>query len=110
VTLSYDPQDPYALTFNFGGGIVWTFGRILLDDLLRTEYPSEPSGIGDVCFWYDTPQVVMMRVSTHEGFARFRFVREYLDRFLQLTQVPVPRGSEENNLNLDQTIAQILSQ
>jgi Streptomyces sporulation and cell division protein, SsgA len=108
--LSYDPQDPYAVTAIFQTSrseVAWTFGRDLLCQGLY-----EPAGDGDVHVWpcldADGHAVVIIELSSPDGEAlvqaRTGELRAFVDRMCQA----VKPGTESAHLDVDATITAIL--
>ncbi|HET7356888.1 MAG TPA: SsgA family sporulation/cell division regulator [Nocardioidaceae bacterium] len=107
--LSYDPQDPYAVTALFQTGraeVAWTFGRDLLCQGIY-----EPSGDGDVHVWpcldADGHAVVIIELSSPDGEALVQTRTGDLRAFVDRMCGAVKPGTESSHLDVDATIAAI---
>ena len=106
-TLSYDPQDPWAVTAAFHDvpdEVRWTFGRDLLLEGLR-----RPVGEGDVRVAPSRdarglPAVALTLVSP-DGAATLLTPPDDLGAFLAAATAAVPRGREGEHLDVDAAIA-----
>ncbi|MGL5829771.1 MAG: SsgA family sporulation/cell division regulator [Angustibacter sp.] len=109
-TLRYSADDPFAVEATFRAGsdaISWVLGRDLLNDGLMGE-----SGEGDVRVWpaiEDRTRVVMLELTSPDGRALLAADAASLEAFLQRTYEAVPLGYEGEHLNLDRTIARLMS-
>ncbi len=109
-TLRYCATDPFAIEATFRAGsdaISWVLGRDLLNDGLLGE-----SGEGDVRVWpaiEDRKRVVMLELTSPDGRALLAADALRLEAFLQRTYEAVPLGYEGEHLNLDRTIARLMS-
>ncbi len=116
-SLSYDVNDPYAVTVAFHTGtaspggvpdvVEWTFARQLL-----TEGVDAPVGQGDVQVW-PSPSAsggaaVSLSLSSPSGRARFEIPLSELVEFLTLTYEAVPTGSEGDHVDVDAELALLL--
>lgn len=112
--LSYDAEDPYAVTvaFHTGSGntadvVQWTFARELLTDGVTA-----PVGMGDVRVWpctSDNQPVVCLSLSSPSGRALFEVPEPELIEFLTMTYVAVPTGCEGDQLDLSDELLHLLS-
>jgi hypothetical protein len=111
-SLSYDPDDPYAVHVLFhaesagGEAVSWSFARELAVTGL-----DEPAGIGDVRIWpWNTPrgEFVALALSSPDGDALFEVPRSVLVRFLRRTYVVIPRGREADHLDVDAAVNRLL--
>jgi hypothetical protein len=111
--LSYDAQDPYAVTVAFHTGssgdsdvVEWTFARQLLTDGV-----SAPVGQGDVQVWPSTDDVmavVCLSLSSPSGKALFEIPVSELVEFLTMSYAAVPTGSETDHVDVDAELALLL--
>lgn len=104
--LVYDPDDPLAVTIDFGDdvpGFSWVCSRDLLADGLKGH-----SGIGDMRLWPDGDQI-MIALSSHEGSGLLSIDRVDMFDFLKATYEIVRRGRERLNLS-NTTLARQLSE
>jgi hypothetical protein len=120
VRFLYDPSDPYAVTLDCtdlsdaaeletGGApstapIVWTFARALLTDALITD---GRSGLHDVSIERDGAYLAITLTSP-DGTATLRFLRQALIRFVLRTEQLVPLGRESEHLDVDTAIRRLL--
>ncbi len=113
-SLRYDATDPYAVHVLFhpeaagGEPVSWSFARDLLVAGL-----DEPSGMGDVRVWpWATPRgdVIALALSSPDGNALFEVPRTVLVRFLRRTFSAVPRGREDEYLDIDSAVTRLLDQ
>lgn len=107
VTMGYDPQDPYAVSFGFGPALgdgehaaTWTFGRDLL-----LEGITAPTGIGDVYVWpcLDVKgcATVVIELRSPSGEVSLQASTVELNEFLHRTLDAVAAGTETDHLDLD---------
>lgn len=111
VSMTYDPQDPYAVALVFHtseGDVTWLLARELL--VLGA---SSPSGDGDVMVWPAlTPELedaVVIRLQAPGGRLVLRLGMAELDDFLRRTLSLVPWGTEPQQLDLDALVADLLA-
>jgi hypothetical protein len=108
-TLSYDPDEPYAVTALFrtsDGDVAWVFGRDLLEDGI-----SSPAGEGDVAVWpsvSDGARVLCLSLASPSGSALLEADLATVASFLDETYRAVPLGSESALLDLDSQLAALL--
>jgi hypothetical protein len=109
--LSYDLQDPYAVTASFWSTesppVTWIFARDLLalgaDDV---------SGQGDVRVWASRMagvDSVYISLSSHEGEALLRLPLAEVANFLSTTYMLCVPGEETDYLDTDRAIATLLA-
>ncbi|MET9260402.1 SsgA family sporulation/cell division regulator [Amycolatopsis sp. NPDC004079] len=83
VRLTFDPKDPFAVTFAFRNGrrgeVPWMFGRELLFDGLASP---TPVGDGDVRLTRISQDTLQMEISSPSGSAQFEFDVEPVADFL----------------------------
>ena len=110
VSLTYDPQDPYAvaLVFHTGeGDVTWMVARELL-----VVGAGSPTGDGDVMVWPaltpDLEDAVVVRLQAPGGRLVLRLGMLELDDFLARTFSLVPWGTESDHLDLDALVADLL--
>jgi hypothetical protein len=110
--LEYNATDPYAAVAVFRAGptpIRWVFARELLADGLFA-----PVGDGDVHVWpcLDSSgrAVVLIELISPHGEALLQARSRDVSDFLQHTFELVPRGTEDMQLDLDQTVLRLLSE
>lgn len=104
--LTYSGVDPLAVTMTFmtaDKGVRWTFARDLLWEGMR-----QPSGDGDVHVQPDG-DTIRLHLNAPGGTAQFVIDPFDLAVFLDETHDVVPRGEEEFVIDLDRTIAELLS-
>ncbi|MGZ6827992.1 MAG: SsgA family sporulation/cell division regulator [Mycobacteriales bacterium] len=111
--LSYDADDPYAITVSFHTGsgptadtVEWTFARQLLTDGV-----AGPAGQGDVRVWpleVDGEPVVSLSLSSPSGRALFEVPVPELVEFLTMTYAAVPTGAESQHVDVDAELALLL--
>jgi hypothetical protein len=111
--LSYDAQDPYAVTVAFHTGsngdgdvVEWTFARQLLTDGVTA-----PVGQGDVQVWPSTTEVMAvacLSLSSPSGKALFEIPISELVEFLTMSYAAVPTGSETDHVDVDAELALLL--
>ncbi len=108
--LSYDPQDPYAVTTVFRAGesqVSWTFGGDLLRDGL-----TEPAGDGDVHVWpcldASGRAVVIIELCSPDGEALVQARTSDVIAFVERMNATVPQGTESALMDMDAVIAAIL--
>ena len=110
VDLTYNPADPFAMTviFRTATPVLWTFGR---DLLFEGRYG--PVGEGDVRVWPEVDEsgtsVVVVELTGHEGSVMVQVESRDLDLFVNDMLASVPRGQEQEQLNLDGELSAILS-
>lgn len=110
--LDYDPDDPYAVTFEVvddlhGTVHVWTFARDLLTDgLARVLEPRT----GDVRVWRCNPFEVHITLESPEGCCELHAVAEDIDAFLTLTYRAVPLEHEMEHVDMDRELASIFGE
>lgn len=109
--LAYDPRDPFAVTAVFqtvAGNVSWTFGRELLAEGIQ-----EPAGDGDVHVWpcldADGRSVVIIELCSPDGEALVQARTGDMTSFVEQTLAMVPLGTEAELMDIDGTIASILS-
>jgi hypothetical protein len=110
-SLTYVPQDPYAVRVGFHTGIdetvEWTFARSLLSDGV-----THPVGDGDVQVW-PTDEAkqsgVCVALSSPSGQALFEAPLPRVVQFLTKTYAIVPTGSESGFVDVDAELALLLS-
>jgi hypothetical protein len=108
--LEYTSSDPFAVVAVFRTShspIRWVFARDLLAEGLFG-----PVGDGDVHVWpcLDTRghAVVLIELNSPDGEALLQASSREVSEFLQHTFELVPRGAEEMQLDLDETLLQLL--
>jgi hypothetical protein len=108
--LEYAAGDPYAVAAVFRAGaspIRWVFARELLAEGLFA-----PVGDGDVHVWPGLGSrgqaVVLIELNSPYGEALLQAASRDVSEFLQRTFELVPRGTEDMQLDLDQTVLQLL--
>jgi hypothetical protein len=108
-TLSYDVDEPYAVTALFrtsDGDVAWVFGRDLLEDGM-----SAPVGEGDVAVWPSTTRgirVICLSLASPSGSALLEADHAAVQSFLDDSYRAVPLGSESGLLDLDAELAALL--
>ncbi len=109
--LSYNPQDPFAVSATFltvGGEVRWTFGRDLLIGGLQ-----EPTGDGDVHVWpctdNDGRPVVIIELCSPDGEALVQGRTPDVTSFVQRMTAAVAVGGESAHLDIDAAIAAIFT-
>ena len=122
VEWSYSRQDPYAVTLSLDTGaeqpVQWIFARDLLASALLG-----PAGLGDVQAWPAAesagPQedgagagekIVNIVLGSPDGSARFEAGAAGIEAFLDRTHELVPAGQESGFLNIDDGLADLLTQ
>ena len=110
VSLTYDPQDPYAVALVFHtaeGDVTWMVARELL-----VVGAGSPAGDGDVMVWPaltpDLEDAVVLRLQAPGGRLVLRLGMAELDDFLARTLALVPWGTESEHLDLDALVADLL--
>lgn len=105
--LSYDPQDPYAVTAIFQttrAEVTWTFGRDLLCQGLY-----EPAGDGDVHVWpcldADGHAVVIIELSSPEGQVLVQASSRDMAQLVTAMLASVPLGDEAAFVDIDRELA-----
>lgn len=108
--LEYTSSDPFAVVAVFRTSrspIRWVFARDLLAEGLFG-----PAGDGDVHVWpcLDTRghAVVLIELTSPDGEALLQASSRDVSEFLQHTFELVPRGAEEIQLDVDDTLLQLL--
>jgi hypothetical protein len=108
--LEYTSSDPFAVVAVFRTShspIRWVFGRDLLAEGLFA-----PAGHGDVHVWpcLDTRghAVVLIELNSPDGEALLQAASREVSEFLQRTFELVPRGTEEMQVDVDDTLLQLL--
>lgn len=109
--LSYDRNDPYAVTARFSlpdGALVWVFGReLLLEGLF------DPIGQGDVRVWPclddDGCALTVLQLDAPEGSALLQVSTRHLTHFLRRTEALVPLGNESKRVDVDGFLAEVLA-
>ena len=108
--LEYTSSDPFAVVAVFRTGhtpIRWVFARDLLAEGLFA-----PTGDGDVHVWpcLDTRghAVVLIELASPDGEALLQASSLEVSEFLQHTFELVPRGTENTQMNVDDTLLQLL--
>lgn len=94
-TLSFDTDDPYAITMGFEYNNSWTFSR----DLFLTG-----GGAGDVRVFRNEEFYVVSLMGTH-GIV---FPRQSVEEFFVGTEVLVPVGKESETVDWDSEISMLL--
>ncbi|WP_254802024.1 SsgA family sporulation/cell division regulator [Kitasatospora sp. SUK 42] len=111
VDLAYEPGDPYAVRFTFhlpgDAPVTWVFARELLLDGL-----SGPAGEGDVHIHPVGGELSEVCINLHSpnGDALLRSPATPLIAFLARTDRLVPMGQELTGRQLDDQLADILSE
>ncbi len=110
VSLTYDPQDPYAVALVFHtaeGDVTWMVARELL-----VVGAGSPTGDGDVMVWpaltLELEDAVVIRLQAPGGRLVLRLGLAELDDFLARTLALVPLGTESDHLDLDALVADLL--
>jgi hypothetical protein len=116
--LRYRSDDPFAVRLAFldpdrerGGktaaaeGIEWVFARDLLTDGLHT-----PTGDGDVHVWPFGPGDLMIELRSGASTALVITPQSAVRLFLCHSYAIVPAGSEPEHLDLDRSLARLVSQ
>lgn len=110
VSLTYDPQDPYAVALVFHtaeGDVTWMVARELL-----VVGAGSPTGDGDVMVWPalspELEEAVVIRLQAPGGRLVLRLGMAELDDFLARTLSLVPWGTESGHLDLDALVADLL--
>ncbi|MEJ7707047.1 MAG: SsgA family sporulation/cell division regulator [Nocardioidaceae bacterium] len=105
--LFYDKCDPYAVAACFGTAdlpVRWVFARDLLAEGLY-----EPTGDGDVHVWPCLDArgraVVIIELSSPDGEALLQASSAEVCEFLLHAEAVVPKGTEGDHLNVDDTLA-----
>ncbi|MFI5807758.1 SsgA family sporulation/cell division regulator [Streptomyces sp. NPDC051561] len=109
--LVYRTNDPYAVHFTFHIGsdypVNWTFAReLLVDGVFR------PCGHGDVRIWptkVDGCSVVCVALTSPEGDALLEASSPVVSAWLERTLTMVPPGTENDQLGLDEALAELLA-
>jgi expansin (peptidoglycan-binding protein) len=108
--LEYNAADPFAVTAVFRAGetpIRWVFARDLLAEGIFS-----PVGDGDVHVWpcldIRGHAVVILELTSPYGEALLQASSSDVNDFLQHTFDMVPRGTEDGQLDLDDTVRQLL--
>lgn len=111
-TLRYDREDPFAVRMAFpppatleGVEVSWAFGRELL-----AEGVEGPAGLGDVRlrpYGYDR---TVVEFHAPEGVAMVHVRTSELRRFLEASQLLVPRGGEHRYLDWDGNLGRLLEE
>ncbi|MER5772457.1 SsgA family sporulation/cell division regulator [Streptomyces sp. NPDC001985] len=111
VWLTYGAHDPLAVHMTFsadmslnGTGVTWTFARALLEAGLRA-----PSGVGDVRVRPCGRGRTAVELRSSQGVALLRFSTGRLRHFLLRTYAAVPADLEAGALDIDGTVAALLS-
>lgn len=109
--LSYDPQDPFAVSATFmtiAGQVRWTFGRDLLIGGLY-----EPTGDGDVHVWpcldNEAHSVVIIELCSPDGEALVQARTPDIANFVNRMTEAVAVGAEGGHLDVDAAIAAIFA-
>lgn len=106
---TYQPSDPWAVTFAFwtgpGGWVEWTMGRQLLADGLTAAVGEGDVRIKPLIAEYRT----RMSVASDSGSAVFSFDSDELQELLALTEDLVPWGGEHDHVDLDAEIRDLLA-
>lgn len=109
--LCYETRDPYAVAACFGTGLTnirWTFARELLAEGLY-----DPTGDGDVHVWPCLDPrghaVTIIELSSPDGEALMQARSEDVSDFLRRTEMVVPRGAEEQHLDIDGALDKIFA-
>jgi hypothetical protein len=109
--LTYDPQDPFAVsaTFNtIAGQVRWTFGRDLLIGGLY-----EPTGDGDVHVWpcldNEAHPVVIIELCSPDGEALVQARSADITSFVERMTATVTPGAEADYMDVDAAIAAIFA-
>jgi len=110
--LEYNAADPFAVTAVFRAGetpIRWVFARDLLAEGIFS-----PVGDGDVQVWpcldIRGHAVVILELNSPYGEALLQASSSDVNDFLQHTFDMVPRGTEDGQLDLDDTVRQLLAE
>ena len=111
-TFGYDPADPYAVWISLpwlDDKIRWAVCRSLVSRGL-----TDPVGEGDVRMWPSTDEdgrgIVVMDLWSDEAHVVAEVSTRELYRFLTRTLAAVPFGSERLHLDVDELIADLISQ
>jgi sporulation and cell division protein SsgA len=111
-TLSYLPDDPYAVRIGFHTGsaeiVEWTFARSLLSDGV-----THPVGDGDVQVWpTDNAEQagVCLALSSPSGRALFEAPLPGVVAFLTRTYAVVPNGAESGFVDVDAELTSLLQE
>lgn len=109
-TVSFEPDDPYAVHVAFRTGaeevVEWTFARQLLTDGV-----TRAVGEGDVAVWPSHSggaPVICLSLSSPSGRALFEVPLAELIEFLGATYAVVPTGAESEFVDLDSELALLL--
>ena len=107
----YDPSDPYAVAAHFRAGdseVQWVFARDLLIQGIDA-----PTGDGDVHIWpcLDATgrAATIIELSSPDGQAVIQARAVELRDFLNQSEALVPCGTESSHVDVDATLAQLLS-
>ncbi|RLV50175.1 SsgA family sporulation/cell division regulator [Nocardioides mangrovicus] len=107
----YDRRDPFAMSMVFKTlpPVTWTFSRELV---MTGMY--EPAGDGDVHVWPclsgDGEAVVIFEFCSPDGEVLVQAGLREVARFVHRMLDSVPQGSEEQFLDIDETINQLLGE
>lgn len=107
----YHPTDPYAVTLAFKESrndtdeVPWLFAR----DLLHTGLSARTTEGADVVVW---PQqsMVLLRFTSPDGTMVIQVNRTVVEEFLGRTYAWVPRGDEDQFLNVDAGLRRLLTE
>lgn len=109
--LEYNSADPFAVAAVFRAGptpIRWVFARDLLAEGIFS-----PVGEGDVHVWpcldISGSAVVIIELTSPYGEALLQASSSDVNDFLQHTFELVPRGTEDMQLDLDDTVLRLLT-
>lgn len=109
--LEYNSADPFAVAAVFRAGptpIRWVFARDLLAEGIFS-----PVGEGDVHVWpcldISGSAVVIIELTSPYGEALLQASSSDVNDFLQHTFELVPRGTEDMQLDLDNTVLRLLT-
>ena len=108
-TFGYDISEPYEVRVTFHAGLAdqaeWVFARSLLSAGVNG-----PTGSGDVRVWPHDYGILNIALTSPHGAARFEAPAASVARFLDITRLLVPEGTEPARTDLDAGIAAILAE
>lgn len=109
--MSYDPDDPWAVTIKFDvpqpdgsfSETVWVFARDLLIEAFEG-----PVGAGDIKVWIEDDEKLNIMLRAPEGTAHVWTDIDSVRIFLNHTTQIVPVGSEIDKIDFEREIQQLM--